>query len=1158
MALLEAILIKVGAEVATKIYEIRLRESLARGSLQAALKRRGVPLVGTRRAEKQFDQVAKSIAENLKNLVETEARDLAPNEANAALLAVRDSFERAGIDVKSLLDADLDPLNLERQVRMGASRFLESAYLSSDGKYLFDLALRECCNYITEVALSLPEFRDQALRELLARESSILEIVKEVLERLPLGSQQHRTGPDSEFELRYRRAIARKLDVLELFGVTLSEAHKRYALEIAYISLSASTTVDPQPSGGENSSGATSDLHENRPNSTRDGVENVLASYKNLVIKGEAGSGKTTLLRWLAVNSARQSFVQPIKTLNYVIPFFLQLRRYVGQEPPAPESFLNYVVPAIAGEMPHNWVHRQLTSGRALLLVDGVDEVPEVERRAVADWLEELVETFPTCRLVVTSRPSAITDNWLARTGRQVAELQPMSPSQIELFIDHWHDAAASKNQEGGELATLRQYQEQLKTAVAASLAIRNLATTPLLCAMLCALNLDRRATLPRDRMELYRIALETLLERRDAERGVRTDIPELSLREKQLLLQDLAFWLILNRQSDCTVKFAVNRVQRKVSQLPHVSSTGEDVFHHLLRRSGVLRQPVEERVDFIHKTFQEYLAAREAIQQEDLPMLIIKAHEDEWREVVVLACGHATPQQAKELIQGLLNQGETEEHCRHLYQLLAVACLETAAELDPGVVERIRGCLQNLVPPTSMSESRALASAGELAVPYLAGFGGRNAVIVANCVRTLVLINSKSALEVLREYGGDNRRTVIRELLRGWRSFDPEQYAKEVLRESPLQGGGLSVSDQESLSAARHLKNLSDLTIEFYGNPADLSVLPELRRVRSLVLMDARIQNFGPLGEMAGLQRLCVDRCVGYPSTLESLSKLANLRTLEMTELSDGGLEFLPAADTLTSLTISGWKNLQSLAGVENAIGMTRLAIRNCRNLRAWDALRSCRHLESLELEDVCLPDLDCLPESAELASLQLSRVAVEDASGLGRLQVCQSLSIACSKLLGIGTALLNVWVGSIMFRQQSIPEDLIVPATVRTLTIDGGAIENLDFLSMSIRRLHVTNCKHLRDIARLRELSELEEVVLSGSDDLEDIACLRNLSGAKIYLDRRLYETNRGSLGPNEVYLIESTSRETTEDGYYVHKFSHENGREGTISRPGSRQMS
>ena len=44
---------------------------------------------------------------------------------------------------------------------------------------------------------------------------------------------------------------------------------------------------------------------------------------------------------------------------------------------PGPEGFLGQVGKHIADDMPKRWVHRLLVEGRAPVLVDGVDELPE-------------------------------------------------------------------------------------------------------------------------------------------------------------------------------------------------------------------------------------------------------------------------------------------------------------------------------------------------------------------------------------------------------------------------------------------------------------------------------------------------------------------------------------------------------------------------------------------------------------------------------------------------------------------------------------------------------------------------------------------------------------------------------------------------------------
>jgi predicted NACHT family NTPase len=74
----------------------------------------------------------------------------------------------------------------------------------------------------------------------------------------------------------------------------------------------------------------------------------------------------------------------------------------------APQDFTLAVGAHIAHEMPPGWVHKLLRAGQALILVDGVDEMPEGQRERVRTWLADLVQTFHAARFVVTSRPVAV------------------------------------------------------------------------------------------------------------------------------------------------------------------------------------------------------------------------------------------------------------------------------------------------------------------------------------------------------------------------------------------------------------------------------------------------------------------------------------------------------------------------------------------------------------------------------------------------------------------------------------------------------------------------------------------------------------------------------------------------------------------------------
>jgi predicted NACHT family NTPase len=120
-----------------------------------------------------------------------------------------------------------------------------------------------------------------------------------------------------------------------------------------------------------------------------------------------------------------------------------------------------------------------------------------------------------------------------------------MTPADIKELIRHWHEAIRNAGDLPCSAEDLPGFEAALLARLESAPHLRALAGSPLLAAMLCALNLDRVRQLPRDRMGLYAAALEMLLERRDAERQIEANREiVLDQRQKMQILQDLAWRL--------------------------------------------------------------------------------------------------------------------------------------------------------------------------------------------------------------------------------------------------------------------------------------------------------------------------------------------------------------------------------------------------------------------------------------------------------------------------------------------------------------------------------------------------------------------------------------------------------------------------------------
>lgn len=644
--------------------------------------------------------------------------------------------------------------------------------------------------------------------------------------------------------------------------------------------------------------------------------------------------------------------------------------------------------------MPPGWVHDRLRKGFAVVLVDGLDELGEAMRQDVKAWLKDLAETYSEARFVVSSRPYAVEQDWLKDIGFQEAELLPMELPDITSFIDHWHSAVRQELQIESEKLELENLSENLKQIVRKSIQLRKLATNPLLCAMLCALHRDRQRKLPSDRIELYEACFRMLVDRRDIERGVDlSDYPDLGYRQKRVLLQDFAYWLLKNGYSMVELEHADSRFRQKLNLLDGIrkATTGKSVRQFFIQRSGILREPIKGQIDFTHRTFQEFLGAQAALDDGDVGLLIKNADQQEWREVIVLAAGLARANEREQIIKRLITRGDSEPRLRHQLHLLAVACLETTIELPLDLKKEVSKRLRKLVPPNNLTEAKALASAGELALPFLAR-KYRTANVTAACVRTLNLIGGDDALRALEDYYPDDRIAVRAELTKGWDYFDRHEYLSRLFAKStslhltrPSSLDGLEslqkleflLIDQANkisdLEPIRGLTNLINLSLTYLYNVSKFPVLP-FDKLEYLYLWSVRMSNMEFLREASALKKAILGD-FPYVSDLTPLSDFQSITALYIyyfpAIISVGPLGLLhaltdllinycpsltdiePLADlqNLASLDLESCGQIQNLTGISNLKGLEKLVLRKCDSIVDIEPLSHLSNLKNLNL---------------------------------------------------------------------------------------------------------------------------------------------------------------------------------------------------------------
>jgi hypothetical protein len=965
---LETLALTVGRQVATHATKawLRHRKNSAEQKAQLTdLLATGVPdQFARRKLARQLEDIGDQVARRLTPLVNTEF-NLPVHERQAALDAVVDTLEDADLTDSLMLGTDMDPVNLAREVRKRIP--VTRAGLSEPALKLYNAVLDETCVSLVNVVQHLPTFQPRALTEMLGRLSTI----EGVLERLPRTSLDapRGTGHDAEFTSRYLSFLSTTLDQLELFGVDIRRYKPQIPVTVAYLSLSVS--------------GDSEDLR----------IEHALEHSPRTLLRGQAGSGKTTLLQWIAVNASRSTFTGSLADWNGSIPFLVRLRSYPDGNLPQPQDLVATNASPIAGQTPEGWAHRQFTTGRALLLVDGVDELRAERRPRVRKWLSELLVAFPRIRVVVTSRPSAAEPAWL--TGFRSLVLQPMTPADVTAFCRRWHEAI----REVGAPAELGEYEIALARQLESRRHLRTLASSPLLCALLCALNLDRHKQLPPDRMKLYEASLELLLERRDAER----DLPvvqdlQMATKSKLTILQHLAWWLTLNGRSEASRSEAITQVSLAIDRMPDVSDDPAVVLGYLIERSGVIREPVADRIDFIHRTFQEYLAGKQAAEEHLMDFLVHNAHLDQWRETVVMGAGHATIPLRTTLLNSLLDRADKEaRHARRL-KLVAASCLDTAHTMTPEVIERIEGALDQLIPPRRTNEARSLSLGGDRVLRRLPQtLDGLTSAQAAACVRTASFVGGNEAVKVLSRYASNADEKVQEELARAWRYFPAERYAAEVLSDAPLVNGRIEVARLEHIPLLRNLTRLTATWIDVthdrdVDNLGYLAEAPHLRSIITRFTTQASV-DLAPLSEHADLRFAAIHSPGGHSTNLAALSGLASLRYLALPVPLDLA-ELAQAIPSLTTLRLYEGADVRDLSALAD--------LKNLEEFGIWQ----CHQLPQLpQLDGITNLSFGQMPLSMIIAAIQpllpqITRLSLELCTGTADLSLLASPSLTHLRL--------------------------------------------------------------------------------------------------------------------------------------------------------------
>ena len=372
-------------------------------------------------------------------------------------------------------------------------------------------------------------------------------------------------------------------------------------------------------------------------------IEATLRQSDNMVIFGEQGSGKSVLLGHLAASCAES------ESPDALLPVFLRLVDLTGdQEMLLAEGAADFADDALGLILPKGFFIDALTSGRCLVCLDALDQVPVSERRRIVDQAEQWAQHYRESSFVVSSRLAGYAEAPFDERRFTRYAVQPMDEGGITASVDRAlaEDPGSAQN---------------LRDILDANPSLRPLASNPLLMSLLIMVYNEGSARSSLNGTEFWERASNILVAatgeegatigqgERHRSRTFLCSIARMLLDQERhdigrVELEERATDFLLRHQSGTyaltgayeseaaeQVKNLIARAERGTGLLVE-RGAGRGVFEfvHPLFREFLVAKGIRDR-------HQDYSADREACWEE----LQDHLEDDRWREVILLLLGN-------------------------------------------------------------------------------------------------------------------------------------------------------------------------------------------------------------------------------------------------------------------------------------------------------------------------------------------------------------------------------------------------------------------------------------------------------------------------------------------------------------------------------------
>ena len=315
------------------------------------------------------------------------------------------------------------------------------------------------------------------------------------------------------------------------------------------------------------------------------------------LVEGSPGIGKTTFCLKLAYDWAHGKIPAECSFPKFEIVLLLKCRDiHEDIMETISEQLLPEDMEEKTKERLFDFIKDFHNQEKTLILLDGLDELPKDSERYVDKLLQRRILSF--CYVLATSRQERGIDVRKRYGFDILLEIKGFTESDAFDYIrKHFKNVGPLHSSKG----------ESLIKEIEENSLLHALRNNPLNLLLLCVIYEDYEGNLPSSRSELYQVIVLCLLRRHCAKHNL--EVPEEnSALEKQyeetiLALGELA-WMCLLSDRYCFRESELAALERRYKGL---------VCRHvglLYKEESLRRLKPQHEYYFLHKTFQEYLAA--------------------------------------------------------------------------------------------------------------------------------------------------------------------------------------------------------------------------------------------------------------------------------------------------------------------------------------------------------------------------------------------------------------------------------------------------------------------------------------------------------------------------------------------------------------------